>query len=99
MKFQQVSQTGTGQSAALEFALGLQAFGLSYGVDVDGTVTYQIQFTLDKPTDPAAVWFNHPTLTDLTANAAGSSSEPLRGIRVNVTAGSGTATLKALSLV
>ena len=71
---------------------------IGLAVIVTGTVTFSVQHTFDdvfSPTfDPAtATWFNHPTLNGLTANADGNYMAPPRGVRLNLTAGTGSARL------
>ncbi len=66
------------------------------GIKVSATATAVVQHTYDDlmRTDPAqAVWYSHPALNNVTANAFGSYLEPIRAVRINVTASTGTVTL------
>lgn len=63
------------------FALGLQ-------IDVTGTNTSKVQFTLDDIFDSTVTpaWIDHATLTGVTADAAASLTVPCRAVRLNMTA-------------
>ncbi len=63
-----------------------------------GTPTWQVQHTFDdvfSPTfDPGtATWYTHSSLTGQTGAADGNYAFPVTGIRVRVTAGTGTVAL------
>lgn len=89
-----VSQTGVGRSTVVAPDWRVNPFAVSIYVVVNGTVTYTVQDTPDDfPNVVPTNWFNHPTLAALTANGSGNYAFPTRGISVNVTAGTGTATL------
>lgn len=78
---------------------------IGLGVYVNGTVTYSVQYTYDDVTTPplypnaapgtftTPIWFNHPTLQNLTTQADASITTPVTAIRLSVTAGTGTAML------
>lgn len=89
-----IFKTGTGQSPVAPLDHYQNPFQVGIGVVVTGTVTYTIQHTFDDVFDSAVTptWFNHPTLLTLSANADGNYAFPIRAIRINVTAGTGTAT-------
>lgn len=61
---------------------------MSFGVITSGTVTYTIQHTFND-----VDWFDHEFVVGKTANDDGNYAFPVSGIRINVTAGSGSATL------
>jgi hypothetical protein len=70
-------------------------FNVGIGIKVSGTATCKIQHTFDNvlTADPsAAVWYDHPVLTSITADADGNYAFPITAVRVNMTAGTGTVT-------
>lgn len=96
-----VSQTGVGQSALVSCDQYVNATAITLGVAVSGTVTYSIEYTLDdifaENFNPAtATWYTHTVLTNLSANACSNFMFPVMATRINVTAGTGTATLTVL---
>jgi archaellum component FlaF (FlaF/FlaG flagellin family) len=95
MNVQTVAQTGTGQSDAVKI-LGHHNFKVGFGVVVSGTVTYTVQHTFD-----GSNWFDHDAtdLVDAVANQDGNYAYPVAGIRVNVTAGTGSVTLTTIQAV
>ena len=96
-----VSQTGVGTTRVIPLDHYISPFNVGLGVSITGTVTYTVQHTFDDVFadnyNPATgTWFNHPTLALLTASSDGNYAFPVRGIRLNVTAGSGTVRLTAI---
>lgn len=94
-----VSQTGTGQSSSIIMDyLGRPEVSLQ--VIVSGTVTYSVQQTLNNPNDASQTitWFDHPdtNLVGATADKQGNYAYIPAAIRLNVTAGTGTATLTVI---
>ena len=73
-------------------------FLVGVGVVVSGTVTYSVQHSYDDVLNPAVtpVWFTATDFSGKTANFDGSYVSPIRGLRLNVTAGTGTATMTVL---
>jgi hypothetical protein len=72
------------------------AFGITLG---GGTMTFQVEHTLDNIFDPTITptWFPHPTVQSATVDQDSSYVSPVRAVRLNVTAyTSGTATFKVL---
>lgn len=72
--------------------------GIALGVIISAPATVTVQHTFDdvfSPTfNPAtATWFNHATLAAITASADGNYAYPPRGIRLQQTAGAGSAQL------
>lgn len=73
-------------------------FNLGLGITSSGN-TYNVEHTFDNLAPPStlastsATWFLHSTLAAQTANANGNYAFPVRGIRLNVTAGSSQATV------
>lgn len=79
-------------------------FNLGLGIVVSSANTYTVEHTFDNLAPPStlaatgAVWFPHSTLASLSSNAVGNYAFPVRGIRLNVTAGTSTATV-ALTII
>lgn len=93
-----VSQTGAGSSTVVVPDYMLNPFNIGVAVKVTGTVTYTVEHTFDDVfsatfTPASATWFPHTTLAAQTASAVSNYAFAVRGIRVTVTAGSGTAAL------
>jgi hypothetical protein len=89
------SQTASGISATpIVMDHYASPFNVTIGIAFSGTATAKAQFTLDDPASFAsaalynsgAVWYDHITLTGLTANSTGNIAFPVRAIRTNVTA-------------
>jgi hypothetical protein len=76
----------------------ISPFNIGIAVVVSGTVNYTIQHTLDNILDAAVtpVWFSHPTLVSLTANADGNYAFPVRAVQLLINSGTGTATATVL---
>lgn len=98
-----ISVTGLSTTAGFDVFLpdymaATAAFNLGIGITSSGN-TYSIEHTFDNLAPPStltttgATWFAHSTLASQTGNAFGSYSFPVRGVRVNVTAGSSLATV------
>ena len=96
MKLQTVSQTDTGSSEAIVVNTNVTPVNIGFGVIVSGTVTYTVQHTFDDPAVGFTTWFSHPSVVDQTANDDGNYAFPVTGIKLLVTAGDGTATLKLI---
>jgi len=76
----------------------ISPFNVALGVTVSGTVTYTVQYTFDDVFaagfNPAtANWVDHPSLTAQTGSKDSNIAYPVQGIRLNVTAGTGTTRL------
>lgn len=101
MKPISVSQTGVGSSAVIPMDTRKNPFNVGLGVAVTGTVNYTVQHTFEDAFSPSfnaatAVWFNHPTLSALAANTDSNYAFAVRGIRLTVNSGTGTAKLTAI---
>ena len=94
MKLQTVTQEGLGSSSALVMNTNISPFNVGFGVEVDGTVEYSVQHTFDDPATGFTTWFSHPTVAGESANADGNYAFPVTGVKLLVTSGDGTATLK-----
>lgn len=93
-----VSATAVTTSPVVPVDRYISPVNIGLGVTVSGTVTYTIQHTFDDVFDSTVtpIWLNHATLVALTANADGNYAFPIRAIRINNTAGTGTTTLTIL---
>lgn len=74
----------------------ISPFNVGFGVVVTGTVTYSVQHTFDDPATGFTTWFSHPTVAAETANADGNYAFPVTGIKLLVSAGTGSATLNLI---
>lgn len=92
-----LSVTGVGNSGVYPVDLYISPSNMGLAVVVSGTITYTVQYTFDdvfaKGYNPSSGnWFNHPTLTG-SASLNSNIAYPVTGIRLNTSAGTGTATL------
>ena len=98
MRPQVISITGTGTTAWIPLDYKQSPFNVGMGIVVNGTITYDIEHTFDdilaQGTTPTA--FKHSSLTAQTTNKDGNYAFPIRAIRINNTAGTGTTTLTIL---
>lgn len=90
-----VTTSGTSVSAPVPLDHYANPFNVGFGVVVTGTVTFTIQHTFDDVfaasfVAASATWFNHATVVAATASTDGNYAFPVRAIRVNQTAGSGS---------
>lgn len=90
--------TGVGTSPVCPPDHYISPFNVALSVVVSGTVTYTVQYTFDDVfaagfAPASATWVDHPSLTAQTATKDSNIAYPVRGIRLNVTAGTGSATL------
>lgn len=104
MQVMTVSKTGVGQSRPLRLD-DFAPSAISIQVDVSGAVTYTVETTLDDPdapTNPVPVgsmtWFpsSDPNVVGATTAQQSNFLFAPCFVRLNVTAGIGTATLKVL---
>lgn len=90
--------TGAGTSAVIGLDNFTNPFNVGIGVDISATATYTVEFTFndvssDSFTAGSAVWFTETTFGTATADKAISFTTPCRGVRLNVSASTGTATI------
>jgi len=92
-----ITLTASGVAASAVGAMNLNStpFNVGFGVAVTGTVTYTVQHTFDDVyaatfNPSTATWYSHPTVNGLTVSSDGNYAFPVRGIRVNITAGTGS---------
>jgi len=98
MRPQVIQQTGVGQSAWVPMDYKQSPFNVGMGAVVSGTVTYNVEHTFDDVYNATVtpVAFTHSTMIGQTINTDGNYAFPIRAIRVNVTAGTGSTTLTIL---
>jgi hypothetical protein len=88
-----VAQTGVGASEDIKIQ-DTNDFRVTYAVAVTGTVTYTVQHSLDGVT-----WFDNTDTQAQTTPQDGNYIMPVAAVRVNVTAGTGTAALHLRQLI
>jgi hypothetical protein len=95
-----LSQTGVGNSVPIPVDIYLTPFNVTLSVEVTGTVTYSVVWTTDDVWNIAAANLNwNPAASNLTAattNQVGSLISPVTAVQLQVTAGTGTATLRVV---
>lgn len=96
-----VSVTGVAVSQVIPLDWNSSPFNVGVGCIVSGTATYTVEHTFDdvfSPTfNPAtASWLPNTGLTAQTASKDGNYAFPVRGVRLNVSAGTGTVTMTVL---
>lgn len=98
MRPQVVSLTSTGTSAWIPMDYKQSPFNVGLGAVVNGTITFDIEHTFDDVYDVTVtpVAFKHATMITKSANTDGNYAFPIRAIRINNTAGTGTTTLTIL---
>jgi hypothetical protein len=98
MRPQVISITGTGTTAWIPLDYKQSPFNVGLGAVVNGSVTYDIEHTFDEVFDstvtPTA--FKHAVLAAQTTNKDGNYAFPVRAVRINNTAGTGSTTLTIL---
>jgi hypothetical protein len=98
MRPQVIQQTGTGSTAWIPLDYKQSPFNVGFGVVVSGTITYDVEHTFDdvynSTITPTA--FKHSSLTSQTTNKDSNYAFPIRAIRLNNTAGTGTSTITIL---
>lgn len=93
-----LTQTGVGISPVCPMDREQAPFNAGIGCVVNGTATYNIEHTFDDVQNAAVTptWFQNTGITAQTTNANGNYAFPIRAVRVNVTAGTGTVTATIL---
>lgn len=86
-----VTQATVAASAPIGMDREQAPFAVGFGVIASGTVTYTVQHTFDDVN-----WFNHGTVVNATTSLDGNYAFPVSAIRLNVTAGTGSATITIL---
>lgn len=92
------TKSSTGTSAWIPLDYKQSPFNIGFGVVVSGTITYDIEHTFDDifDTEVTPTAFKHSSLTAQTANKDGNYIVPIRAIRINNTAGTGSTTVTLL---
>jgi hypothetical protein len=90
--------TGAGTSAVINVDPLKAPFNVGIGVDISATATYTVEYTFndvssDTFTAGSAVWFTDTSFGTATADKAISFTIPCRGVRLNVSASTGSATI------
>lgn len=93
-------QTVTGNSQPMTFDVFQTPFSATVQIAISGTATCKVQVTADDPKGFAdlaafqagAAWYDHATLTGVTANATGMITGPVYAARTVVSAVAGTVT-------
>ena len=98
MRPQNFSRTGTGTSAWIPLDYKQSPFNVGFGVVVNGTITYDIEHTFDEVFDSTVtpIAFKHSSLVAQTTNKDGNYAFPIRAIRINNTAGTGSTSVTLL---
>jgi hypothetical protein len=96
-----VTVTPTGVSQVIPLDWNSSPFNVGIGVIVTGTSTYTVEHTFDDVFSPtftpaSANWLPNTGLTAQTASKDGNYAFPVRGVRLNVTAGTGSVTMTVL---
>lgn len=90
MQTTQRSRTGVGTTNVIVPDWHLTPFTIGNQVIVTGTVTFNLEYTMDSEDAPQTNWFVFTGWSALTASTAGIFEIPCRGLRINVTAGTGS---------
>ncbi len=98
MRPQVITKTGTGTTEWIPVDYKQNPFNIGLGLVISGTLTADVEHTFDDIWDTTItpVAFKHSTLVGQTANKDGNYAFPIRAIRINNTAGTGTTTLTIL---
>lgn len=95
------SVTGAGASDVYPPDHYVSPFNVALSVLVTGTANYTVQYTFDDVfaagyTPAGGNWVSHPSLTAQTTTLDSNIAYPVRGIRLVVNSGTGTAKLTAI---
>ena len=93
MKSQVVSVTGVGNSSPVVVDTRISPVALGLGAHATGTVTYSVEYCFDDPGVGFTNWYTSATLAAKTTSAFDSCLFPVTGVRVAITAGTGTVAL------
>ena len=100
IQFHERSLTGPATSPAIRLSKDVDELSRLIGIVVTGTVTYDIEFSMDARVafensgETGAQWFKLADMVGLTTTQYTKIDMPVSGIRLVITAGSGTAVLK-----
>ena len=101
MKAIVLTATGVQATPVAATNANVSPFNIGFGVAVNGSVTYTVQHTFDDVyasgfAPASATWYNHPSVQGQTISMDGNYAFPVRGIRVNITSGTGSVTATIL---
>lgn len=93
-----VTVTGVDTSAVVIPDYNISPFNVGVGCKISATATYTVEHTFDDVFSPTfnpvtATWIANTGLTAKTTNSDGNYAFPVRGIRLNVAASTGTVTM------
>lgn len=90
-----LTTTGVSTSSVAPMDTYQTPFNVGFGVTITAPATFTVQHTFDDIFDSSVtpVWFSHPSVAGLSANADGNYAFPVRAIRLNQSAGAGSAKL------
>lgn len=90
-----VTVTGVANSAAIPMDYVQAPFAVGVGCVISATATYTVQHTFDDVQDATVTptWFSNSGITAKTANTDGNYAFPVRAVRLNVSASTGTVTM------
>jgi hypothetical protein len=93
-----IATGATGTSNIIQLDHNQVPFAVGFGLVITGTVTASVQHTFDDFQNSAVTptWFNHSVVNGVTASTDGNYAFPVMGIRINMTAGTGTATMTVI---
>lgn len=93
-----VTVSGVAVSSPIPMDFRAQVFNVGFGCEVTGTVTYSVQHTFDDiyNTTLTPVWFNHAFVNAATTSQDGNYAFPIRAMRLNITAGTGSVTMNVI---
>ncbi len=94
-----ITYTTTGAQTPISLDWMLAPFNVSIAIWLTGTATYALQYTLDDVNDPTITprWFDSTDMpTGTTASGVTNFAFPVRFIRVNIAALTGTLELKVI---
>ena len=96
-----VSQTGTGRSAVIAVDNFTNPFNIGLYASLTGSATYNVEISPDDPMDAgyvasSATWFAAPNFSTLSAASSGQLVVPCKAVSINITANTGTVSLKIM---
>ena len=96
-----VQTSGVSVSDPIPIDQGVNPTNIGLGVDITAPATVTVEHTFDdvfaEGFDPGtATWYHHPTLNGISADADGNIAFPPTAVRLNQTAGAGSAILNLI---
>ena len=96
-----VTVTGVAVSAPIPMDYTATQFSVGIGCVISATATYTVEHTFDDIWSPSfvaasATWLPNSGLTAKTANSDGNYAFPVRAIRLNVAASTGSVTMNVI---